>query len=90
MDFVNNSALIILEVLEPNKPSDLRYITVGVSDTHKSDSEFAASATAYFKQESHYPDGTRFVLKGVQRFNSLETYLMFFENQFADYLESLK
>ncbi len=90
MNLYNSSALIILEVNEPDKAPDLRYITVGTSDTHQSDEEFAISAIAYFKAGKNYPEGTSFVLKGVQRFDSVETYLSFFKNQLADYLESLK
>lgn len=90
MNLYNSCALIILEVIEPNKAPDLRYITVGSSDLRQTDLEFEASAIAYFKEGRNFPNGTSFVLKGVQRFDSTESYLNFFQNQLADYLESLK
>lgn len=90
MSLLNSSALIILEVNEPNKAPDLRYITVATSDLYKTDAEFEASAIAYFQEGNNYPNGTTYVLKGVQKFASIETYLAFFQNQLADYLESLK
>lgn len=90
MSLLNSSALIVLEVNEPNKAPDLRYITVATSDLHQTDLQFESSAIAYFQAGNNYPTGTKFVLKGVQRFESIESYLEFFKNQLADYLESLK
>lgn len=90
MGYYNSCALIILEVNEPSKAPDLRYITVGSSDISKSDEEFEASAKAFFNEGSNYSIGTTFNLKGVQRFDSEERYLSFFQNQLSDYLESLK
>ena len=90
MTLFNSCALIIIEVNEPQKAPDLRYITVGSSDIHKSDAEFEASASAYFKSGSNYPSGTTFILKGVQRFNSQDDYIKFLQNQLADYLETLR
>jgi hypothetical protein len=90
MNYYKSCALIFLEVNEPNKAPDLRYITVGSSDLHKTDQEFESSAIAYFKEGSKYPIGTTFALKGVQRFDDTDSYLMFFKNQLADYIESLK
>lgn len=90
MKIYNSSALIIIEVNEPNKAPDLRYITVGSSDLNRSDAEFTASAIAYFKEGNSYPNGTNFVLKGVQRFNSTDDYIKFLQNQISDYLDSIK
>lgn len=89
---MNNStgcALIFLSVLEPNKAPDIRYISVGSSDSFITDSEFESSAITFFKEISNYPDGTKFISKGVQRFESFEAYLLFAQNQLHDYLESL-
>lgn len=90
MNYSNSYALIILEINEPNKAPDLRYITVGSSNLHETDVQFANSAIAYFKAGSNYPSGTTFSLKGVQRFDSKEKYLQFFDNQLSDYLASLQ
>lgn len=90
MNYLNSCALIFLEINEPNKAPDLRYITVGVSDLDTTDTEFEASAIAYFNEGSNHPIGTTFALKGVERFDTTDSYLLFFKNQLADYLESLK
>ncbi|MBF0693953.1 MAG: hypothetical protein IR153_02710 [Flavobacterium sp.] len=89
MTYFNSCAVIFLEVNEPNKAPDLRYITVGSSDINKNDKEFENSAIAYFKEGGNFPLGTTFVLKGVQRFENQETYILFLQNQIADYIDSL-
>ncbi len=88
MSFTNNCAIIFIEVLEPGKAGDVRYITVGSSDINKTDSEFEQSAIAYFKAGSNYQAGTKFVLKGVEKFKTKESYIMFLENQISDYLST--
>jgi len=90
MTYFKNYAVIFLEVNEPHKAPDLRFITVGSSEINNSDEDFKASAVAYFKEGKSYPAGTTFNLKGVQRFNSQETYIKFLQNQISDYLDSLK
>ena len=90
MSYFNSCALIFIEVNEPNKAPDLRYITVGSSEINNSDAEFEASAIAYFTAGKRYPVGTAFALNGVQKFESQETYIMFLQNQLADYLDSLE
>jgi hypothetical protein len=86
----NNNVLIIVEINEPNKAPDLRYITIGCSDINETDGAFEASAIAAFKEGKSYPTGTTFVSKGVMKFNSVQQYIMFVQNQLADYLDTLK
>ncbi|WP_229712488.1 hypothetical protein [Marivirga lumbricoides] len=85
-----NNVLVIIEVNEPNKASDIRYITIGSTDNTKSDSEFASQAVATFKAEKNYSDETTFSVKDVLKFDSQETYINYFENQLSDYIASLK
>ena len=85
-----NNVLVIIEVLEPNKGSDIRYVTIGSTDNSKSDLEFESQAVATFKAEKNYPSQTKFDVKNVLKFSSQEEYLKYFKNQLFDYLESLK
>jgi len=88
-NFVNSSALIIIEVNEPLKAPDLRYITVGTSDTNETDEQLSSSALAYFKSGKCYQQETVFNVRKVIRFNSNDEYLKYFKFQLADYLASL-
>lgn len=85
-----NNVLVIIEVLEPNKSSDIRYVTIGSTDNSKSDTEFALQAIGTFKADKNYPNETKFEAKDVLKFSSQEEYLKYFKNQLFDYLESLK
>ncbi len=85
-----NNVLVIIEVIEPNKASDIRYITIGSTDNSKSDTEFAIQAVATFKAEKNYSAQTTFNVKDVLKFDSLATYIKYFENQLSDYIASLK
>lgn len=84
MGIYNSSALIIIEINEPKKAPDIRYITVDTSGFQKSDDEFAESAIAYFKNGRNYPTDTTFNLRAVQRFESSDSYIKFLQNQLLD------
>jgi len=81
-----NNVLVIIEIDEPNKASDVRYITIGCSEINKTDTEFEKEAIAAFKSAKNYPANTKFICKHVIKFNDVDEYLKFFKNQLADYL----
>ena len=46
-----NNKLIIIELLEPTKAPDLRYVTISSSDMNKSDWEFGDTAINILKSQ---------------------------------------
>ena len=81
-----NNVLVIIEVVEPNKASDVRYITFGSSDLKKTDFEFETEAIAAFKADKNYPNETKFIGKHVVKFNDMNEYFKFLTNQLSEYL----
>lgn len=85
-----NNVLVILEVIEPGKASDLRYITIGCTDNATSEFDFASQAIAAFRDNKKYAIGTTFVARKVLKFEDFGSYFKFLETQLSEYLESLR
>ncbi|MBD3584022.1 hypothetical protein [Flavobacterium selenitireducens] len=83
---MNSNALIILEIKEPNKAPDLRYITISSSLVNKLDSEFGQTALEIFKSEKKYSSETTITVKQVIRFGDYDSYKTFFNSQIEEYL----
>lgn len=89
MTYFKNSALIFLEVTKPNKHPEILYISHGSSNLTKSDLEFEKSAIAYCKADDSYIEGTKFILKGIQKFETQDDYINFLQYQISDYLKAI-
>jgi len=82
-----NNSLVIIEVKEPTKAPDLRYITISSSDINKSDFEIGETAVNVFNSEKKYSDDTSITVKQVIKFGDYDSYKTFFNSQIAEYLE---
>lgn len=81
-----NYVLIFIEVNEPEKSSDVKYVSIGTSDLTINEQIFIQSAINTIKGMKNYPLKTTFNPKGLHYFNSLEQYILFLQNQISDYL----
>lgn len=86
----NNAVIVIVEVNEPNKAPDLRYVSYATSDVVLPDKMASNSALGTFKESKDYPNGTEFKVNKILRFNNLDEYYKFLSVQVSDYLETLK
>ena len=82
-----NNKLIIIELLEPTKAPDLRYVTISSSDMNKSDWEFGDTAINILKSQKKHSDDAIFTVKQVIKFGDFDSYKTFFNSQITEYLE---
>ncbi len=84
-----NHVLTFIEINEPSKAPDIKYVSISSSDNNKSDSEFIESAIRYLDNGKFSPN-TTFRGLDVFKFPTTEDYQKILDMQIREYFNSLK